>query len=288
MSNQTQVVKQQQSSTYGTIKAFIEARSGAIAELVPRHLSPDRLIKVLLNSIYKTPKLQECTASSLMQCALTAAELGLEPGGALGHAYLVPYKTTATFIIGYRGLVELMRRSGQLSSIRAVVVHARDKFSYREGIEQVIEHEPLLEGDPGPLRFVYAVAKLKDGSVQCEFMTRAQVDGIRARSRSGNDGPWVTDFEEMAKKTVIRRIAKVLPLSSEAEKALEVDSEDFIDSTVVEQAIAAPDAQAEAKEAVKARRRLRDFAPESPPMAAEPEHAPPPSEPPPDVVLPKP
>lgn len=259
-------------SKYGTIKDFIETRQTAIAQLVPKHLSPDRLMKVLLNSIYKTPKLQDCTPSSLLQCALTSAELGLEPGGALGHAYLVPYKETCTFIIGYRGLVELMRRSGQLASIRAVVVRERDSFRYREGIEQVIDHEPYLEGDAGPMRFVYAVAKLKDGSVQCEFMTRAQVEAIRARSRSKDNGPWVTDFDEMAKKTVIRRIAKVLPLSSEVEKALEVDSDDYVDSTASEvtaAAIAAPDAQAVAKEALRAKRLELERAVEPPPIPEE-------------------
>jgi len=256
---------------YGTIKGFIEERQQAIAQLIPKHLNPERLMKVLLNSIYKTPALQDCTPSSLLQCALTSAELGLEPGGALGHAYLVPYKTTCTFIIGYRGLIELMRRSGQLASIRAVVVHERDRFSYREGIDQVIDHEPHLEGEPGPLRFVYAVARLKDGSVQCEFMTKAQVDAIRARSRASGSGPWVTDYEEMAKKTVIRRIAKVLPLSSEAvEKALEHDNDDYVDgavSSVTEAALAAPDAQAEAKAAIRRQRALTIQEP--PPMPEE-------------------
>lgn len=251
---QPQSIQKAAPTRYGSIKDFIEQRQGAISALVPKHLNPERLMKVLLNSIYKTPKLQECTPSSLLQCALTAAELGLEPGGALGHAYLVPYKETCTFIIGYRGLIELMRRSGQLASIRAVVVRERDRFRYTEGLDQNIEHEPFLDGDAGALKYVYAVAKLKDGSVQCEFMTRQQVDAIRARSRSKDNGPWVTDFDEMAKKTVVRRIAKLLPLSSEAAKALEVDGDDYIDSTataVVTEAMATPDAQVEAKAAVK-------------------------------------
>lgn len=267
---QTAAVVKAPQTKYGTIKGFIEERQEAIAQLIPKHLSPERLMKVLLNSIYKVPALQECTLSSLLQCALTSAELGLEPGGALGHAYLVPYKSTCTFIIGYRGLIELMRRSGQLSSIRAVIVHERDRFSYRDGIEQVIDHEPFLDGDPGAMRFVYAVAKLKDGSVQCEFMTKAQVDAIRSRSRASGSGPWVTDYEEMAKKTVIRRIAKVLPLSSEAvEKALEVDNDDYVDgavTAVATEAMAAPDAQADAKAALRRKLVIHDV----PPMPVDP------------------
>lgn len=272
MTTQTQMQKAAPPTKYGTIKDFIEQRQTAISALVPKHLSPERLMKVLLNSIYKTPSLQDCSPSSLLQCALTAAELGLEPGGALGHAYLIPFKGTCTFIIGYRGLIELVRRSGQLSSIRAVVVREKDRFRYTEGIEQNIDHEPYLDGDAGPLRFVYAVAKLKDGSVQCELMTRSQVEAIRARSRSKDNGPWVTDFDEMAKKTVIRRIAKLLPLSSEAERALEVDSDDYVDSTataVVTEAMSAPDAQAEAKAAVARTRKLLIH--DVPPMPEEPQ-----------------
>lgn len=272
MTQQIQKAQPQAPSKYGTIKEFIEARQSAIAALVPKHLSPERLMKVLLNSVYKTPLLQECTPSSLLQSALTAAELGLEPGGALGHAYLVPYGKTCTFIIGYKGFVELMRRSGQLASIRAVVVREKDRFRYTEGIDQAIEHEPHLDGDAGPLKYVYAVAKLKDGTVQCEFMTRQQVDAIRTKSKSGSNGPWATDYDEMAKKTVIRRIAKTLPMSSEAEKALEVDNDDYIDSTTVAvtaEAVAAPDAQAAAKEAIRKRRLLIEDVPPMPDEATE-------------------
>lgn len=220
-------------STTGTLKQLLEERRDSIAQLIPKHLSADRLMKVALNCVGKTPKLQECTPVSLLQCIITAAELGLEPGGALGHAYLVPYGPTATLIIGYRGFIQLMRNTRQLSSIRAVVVHEKDVFKMREGIEQTIKHEPYLDGDAGPLKYVYCVAKLKDGSVQIEVMTRAQVEAIRSRSRNGSSGPWQTDYEEMAKKTVVRRIAKYLPLSAEVEKALEHDSGDFVDGEVV-------------------------------------------------------
>lgn len=223
----------QKETTTGTLKTLLEQRRDSIAQLIPRHLSADRLMKVALNCVGKTPTLQLCSPVSLLQCVITAAELGLEPGGALGHAYLVPFGKVATLIIGYRGFIQLMRNSGQLSSIRAVVVHEKDVFKLREGIEQTIKHEPFLDGEPGPLKYVYCVAKLKDGSVQIEVMTRAQVDGIRARSRSGSSGPWQTDYEEMAKKTVVRRIAKYLPMSAEMEKAIDLDNGDFIEGEVV-------------------------------------------------------
>ena len=185
-----------------------------------------------------------CSTSSLMGCIITAAELGLEPGGALGHAYLVPFKGQCTLIIGYRGFVDLMRRSGQLSTIRAVVVHEKDEFTIKEGLEQVIEHRPFLTGDPGLLRFVYAVAKLKDGSYQSGLHDAGAGGRHQARSRSSSDGPWVTDYEEMAKKTVIRRIASCCP-SPETRDAVEKDDEDHIDaevtSSVVEEAVSVTD-----------------------------------------------
>lgn len=229
----TAIQKEEKHATVNTLLGLLEQRRDSIAQLIPKHLNADRLMKVAVNCVGKTPMLQQCTPVSLLQCIITAAELGLEPGGALGHAYLVPYGKAATLIVGYRGFIQLMRNSGQLASIRAVVVHEKDVFEMREGIEQSIKHKPYLDGDAGPLKYVYCVAKLKDGSVQIELMTRAQVDAIRARSRSGSSGPWQTDYEEMAKKTVVRRIAKYMPLSAEAEKALEIDNGDFIDGEVV-------------------------------------------------------
>lgn len=275
---------------FGTIKTFIESRKDALAVLIPKHLSADRLMKVALNSIHKTPLLQECTPSSLLGCVITAAELGLEPGGALGHAYLVPFKEQCTLIIGYRGFVDLMRRSGQLSTIRAVVVRERDEFTIKEGLEQVIEHRPFLRGDPGPLRFVYAVAKLKDGSYQADFMTRAQVEAVKARSHSSNNGPWVTDYEEMAKKTVIRRIAKLLPLSPETRDAVEKDDEDYIDaevtSSVVEDAVSVSDS-VKAKIAAKRKTLLIQDGTQADTVTETPEpESVPYGEPPDDVVLP--
>lgn len=232
MSNEIQKTEQKPAAV--TLAGFLEQRREAIAQVVPRHLSVDRLLKVALNSVSKNEALKRCSMTSILQCVVTCAELGLEPGGALGGAYLVPYKDTATLIIGYRGFVDLMRRSGQLSTVQAAVVHQKDRFRYSLGIDTVLEHEPYIDGDPGPMTRVYCVIKLKDGGVQVEVMSKAQVDAVRARSRSATSGPWVTDYEEMAKKTVIRRAAKLAPMSSEVAKALEAE-DDFIDGEVVGQ-----------------------------------------------------
>lgn len=208
---------------------YLELRKSTLSRVLPKHMTPERLIKVAMLAYSKTPKLRECSLESVGQAVMQAAELGLEPGGVLGHAYLVPYGNTCTLIPGYRGLIELARRSGEIESIEAHVVYANDKFTLKFGLDPVLEHEPNLDSEPGGLRFVYAIAKLKDGGKQLEVMTKAQVDAIRKRSKSGNNGPWVTDYEEMARKTVVRRLVKYLPLSTErAEtlaKALELDND---------------------------------------------------------------
>ena len=219
-----------------SIRGLLERSKAKFAEVLPKHLNADRLVRVTVACIARTPALGKCSQVSLLNAVMQSAQLGLEPTGVLGGAYLVPYKDQCTLIIGYRGLIDLARRSGQIESIEAHVVHANDRFRCRYGLDPVLEHEPAWEGEPGPLKAVYAVAKLKDGGRQIEVMTRAQVDAIRNRSKSGSSGPWVTDYDEMARKTVVRRIAKYLPLTPELADALQVDQDNdpiTLDATTV-------------------------------------------------------
>lgn len=222
-----------------SVKQLLEASKSAISARLPKHVTPDRILKVALTAVNKTPALLACKRDSLLLAILQAAELGLEPGGALGEGYLVPYGSTCQFIPGYRGLISLARRSGQIVSLEAHVVHQKDTFTFELGLESTLRHVPNLEDeDPGPLRFVYAVAKLVGGGVQFEVMSRSQVDAIRKRSKAGGSGPWVTDYEEMARKTVVRRLFKYLPVSVEMAQALELqaaaESGDFTASLPVE------------------------------------------------------
>jgi len=156
-----------------------------------------------------------------MRSIMQAAELGLEIGGLLGEAYLVPFKGEATCIVGYRGLINLARRSGQIASVSAHVVHAKDDWEVDIANDHV-RHSPCMQGDPGEAIFVYATARFRDGSKQLDVMTMREVELIRSRSRA-RSGPWVTDYEEMAKKTVVRRLSKYLPLSPELQKAIEYE-----------------------------------------------------------------
>jgi recombination protein RecT len=214
-----------QLAVLNSVKALLNASKDAIASRLPRHLTADRMLKVALTSINKTPKLLSCTRESLMMSIMQAAELGLEPGGALGEGYLIPYGNQCQFIPGYRGLIALARRSGQIISLEAHVVHTKDAFTCQLGLNPSLEHTPAWEEvDPGTLRFVYAVAKLKDGGTQFEVMSKVQVDNIRARSKASGSGPWVTDYEEMARKTVVRRLFKYLPVSVEMAQALEIQA----------------------------------------------------------------
>ncbi len=199
---------------------------------LPRHITPDRMLRVVLTSIRRTPELLECDPLSLLGAVFQSSQLGLEPDGVTGQAYLIPFFNGKTqrkevqFIPGYRGLIDLARRSGRVSTIYARAVHERDAFRYSFGLEEKLEHTPSDEANPGPLTHVYAVCRMTDGSVQFEVMNRAEVDAIRNRSKAKGSGPWVTDYEEMAKKTVLRRMSKMLPVSVEMQAAISLDEQE--------------------------------------------------------------
>jgi recombination protein RecT len=226
------------------ITTFADTLSGRkkwLEQVLPKHVKADRFVKVAVAALTRQPELLECDQNTVILSILQAGQLGLEPTGVLGSAYLVKYGNRAQLIIGYRGLIDLARRSGQILSIEAHAVHAKDKFTCWFGLDPVLKHEPCWDDDPGALTHVYAVAKLRDGGSQFDVMSKAQVDKIKATSKSGSRGPWVDHYEEMAKKTVIRRISKYLPLTVEMQTAAAVDDSadtgaPFIDAEVIEAA----------------------------------------------------
>jgi len=206
-------------------RQMVEARKGEIAARLPKHMTVERVMKVLMTAAVKTPKIMECTKESIFLSIYQGAELGLEPGSSLGEGYLVPYSNTCQFIPGYRGLIALARRSGEIVSIEAHTVHVKDEFVIEFGLNPRLVHRPaFLEPDRGDIVGFYAVARLKDGGIQYEFMSRGEVDAIRAKSKAGKFGPWVDHYPEMGKKTVIRRLAKMLPLSVEMAGALDLQA----------------------------------------------------------------
>jgi len=210
------------------IRALLEKSKGQMSMALPKHLTADRLLRVAMTSIQKNPKLLECTQQSLLACVMTCAQLGLEPDQFLGQAYLVPFKDTkkgiitCTLIPGYRGYIALARRSGEVQSVSSQVVYSNDHFVLQYGIDEKLEHIPA-DGDRGAVKGAYVVFKYKDGSYSFDYMAKNDIDKIRARSKSANDGPWATDYDEMSKKTVIKRHVKLAPLSVEFAHAVALE-----------------------------------------------------------------
>lgn len=179
-----------------------------MALAMPKSMTPDRLTRIVMTECRKTPALLKCAPESFYGAVLQCAALGLEPGSALGHCYLLPFgngkdkqgRPNAQLIIGYRGMIDLARRSGQIVSLQAYCVHEQDTFNYKLGLDPDIEHIPASVADRGKVTHVYAVAKLKGGGVQFEVMSRAEIEKVRASSKAGNSGPWSSHWDEMAKK----------------------------------------------------------------------------------------
>jgi recombination protein RecT len=198
--------------------------SGALANRV----DPEMFIRVAHTAMHKTPELLNCTPHSIIMSLLEAAQLGLVPNGVMGEAYLIPYKGVCTFQPGYRGLITLARRSGAVRKIMPRSVYRADQFNVEYGLDDRILHRPELDPDRrGDLVHVYAVAKLDDDEHQFFVMNMKDVARIRAKSHAANKGPWVTDFEAMAWKTVIKQLFKYLPASTHdraLERAIDADN----------------------------------------------------------------
>lgn len=211
------------------VKSLIEGSAfrAEIAKVLPRHLTAERMIRVALTATMKTPKLLLCTAESLTRCLLDCSALGIEPDGRRAH--LIPFEdrkkgtVTATLIIDYKGLAELAMRSGLVSNIHADVVRENDVFEYDLG--EIKTHKINFREDRGAAYAFYAICRFKDGTVKADVMSVDEVEAIRMRSKSPNEGPWATDPVEMGKKTVFRRLSKWLPLSPEFRDAVEKDDE---------------------------------------------------------------
>lgn len=202
------------------IRAYLEtdAVQSQLAKVLPAEMRPDRMARVAVTAMTKNPKLLECTHESVLQCMMECSAFGLEPDGR--HAHLIPYKNTCTLIIDWKGLVALARRSGSVSLFKAELVCANDHFEWANGR---VDHRIDWRSKRGEVQLVYSYVQFKDGAEDWEVMTLEEVNAIRRRSRSANAGPWVSDFEEMAKKTAIRRHSKRLTLSPEFQRAVERD-----------------------------------------------------------------
>jgi recombination protein RecT len=216
-----------------TFRNLLNAQKAQVALALPRHQSADHMIRVALTAMQKTPRLFECDPLSIVGCVMGAAELGLELSGPLGQAYMVPRWNSkigmqaATLQVGYRGFHQLAFRSGQVRSFPARVVYEKDVFKVRYGSNQWLEHEPCLEAERGPIVAFYAVLNFLKGEPDFEVMSLAQIEAHRDRYCRDKNGKinevWVSNFEEMGAKTLIRRLAKRAPLSVELVRAAVLD-----------------------------------------------------------------
>lgn len=214
-----------------TMQAYIKKMEGEIAKALPSVMTPERFTRITLSALSTNPKLGQTTPASFLGAMMTAAQLGVEPNTPLGQAYLIPFQNNKAkrlecqFQLGYKGLIDLAYRSGEVSVIQAHVVYANDEFEYELGLDPKIKHIPASSNRGDPIYF-YAVFKTKSGGYGFEVMS---VDDVRKHAAKYSQAykceysPWKTNFEEMAKKTVLKRCLKYAPLKSDFVRALSVD-----------------------------------------------------------------
>ena len=213
-----------------SVKDLIEIRMPEIQKVLPSVISPQQFLRLTLNAIQSTPHLMECTMPSFYGAVMQCAQLGLKPN-VNGEAYLIPFKNNkkggvyeCQFIVGYKGLMLLARRSGEVANIDAQTVYENDEFELSYGFDPMLVHKPYLKGDRGKPVGFYATVMLKDGGKSAHYMTveDAQKYGKRY-SKAYNNSPWMTDFEAMAKKSCLRQVLKYAPMSTDVDGAIRTD-----------------------------------------------------------------
>lgn len=217
----------QQRKPANSLWEYINSRKEAISKALPKHMTPERMGMIAFTEIRRNPKLLQCTPQSLFGSIMQASQLGVEPGP-LGQCYLVPFwnKKTSTydvqFILGYKGMIDLARRSGNIKAIYAHAVRQKDQFEYSYGLNPTLIHKPSLK-NRGDVTGFYGVVHFKDGGYQFEYMSIDEVEQRKDRSKASDSGPWVTDYEEMGKKTILRHMWKYLPVSVEVMRQSALD-----------------------------------------------------------------
>lgn len=251
MTNATQSIEKKTAPV--TLGAFLNSpgAKGRLAEVASKFMRPDDLIRLTLMAASRQPEILKCSHHSILRALMDAASMGIAPGGTMGRGYLVPRKNKKTgeleacFDPGWRGLSDIAKRSGLVKRIDAKVVYETDIFEYEEGTEQRLRHVPNLDlvsaEDDGRGRIIaaYAIATFEGGDRQIEVLTKSDIERIKAVSMAQN-GPWSSWYDEMARKSAVRRLCKYLPYDPILEKALEhaTDAETgmrtVLDTTAIE------------------------------------------------------
>ena len=232
-----------------TMQQYIKQMQKEIAKALPSVITPERFTRIVLSALSTNPKLADTTPQSFLGAMMTAAQLGMEPNTPLGQAYLIPFFNGKTkclecqFQLGYKGLIDLAYRSGEVKIIQAHVVYSNDDFESALGLDPVLKHIPA-RGERGTPTHVYAMFRTKDDGYGFAVMTMDEVrEHAQKYSKSYGSGPWQTNFEEMAKKTVLKRVLKYAPLKSEFVRAVSCD--ETVKTTVSEDMYSVPNTYVE-------------------------------------------
>lgn len=214
-----------------TVEDWINSKADQIQRALPELVGgKERMLSVAITTLSNSPALQACTKSSLLAGLITSAQLGLEINTPMGYAYLIPYKNKdkneAQFQIGYKGMLELAYRTGQYKEIYAEIVHENDEFHYQLGLNRDLVHIPAPSNRGKPCAY-YAVYKLMSGGFAFVVKTKEEMTAFANDKsipfRKGYNTPWKTDFDEMAKKTVLKMVLKNGPKSADMVKAMQND-----------------------------------------------------------------
>lgn len=218
-----------------TVATIDPRRSAVIADVsrmekqfamaLPEHVSPERFCRVVITAINSNPDLMKAERDSVLSAAMKCAQDGLLPDGK--EAALVVYAGRAQYLPMIAGVLTKVRRSGELKTISAHVVYEHDTYSYQLGDQERIDHTPRADGPRGKAIAVYAIAHTKDGGIYREWMSIEEVNQVRNVSRAKNAGPWVAWWGEMARKTVLRRLAKRLPMSTDLMQVFQRDDDHY-------------------------------------------------------------
>lgn len=214
-----------------SLKDWVQLMLPQISKALPSVITPERFTRMVLTALSTNPRLAQCTRDSFLGGMMQAAQLGLEPNTPLGQAYLIPYENqkngifVCQFQIGYKGLLDLAYRSEEISSVQAHIVCENDEFTYELGLDPVLKHVPA-RNNRGEMVAVYAIFRTKSGGYGFEVMSRDDITAhMRRYSKAAQKGksPWTTNFEEMAKKTVLKRVLKYAPIASDFARAATAD-----------------------------------------------------------------
>jgi recombination protein RecT len=233
-----------------TLKQQIRQMESQFALAMPKGTEAAQLVRDALTCIQQTPKLADCSPQTVLGALMTCAQLGLRPGvSGLGHAWVLPYwdaksrTNVAQLIIGYKGYVDLAYRSGQIATVIARTVYDGDTFDVEYGIDEKLIHKPAMAGDRSKPIAHYAIVKLANGGRSFWVMTEDEMQAWKRKhapkNKAGNTvGPWVSDYEAMARKTCLLRLAAWMPKSTDLSVAIQVDNgvrTDILPTTTAEQ-----------------------------------------------------